>query len=128
MCTGGGGGGGSTTGNVQRSKPTWLKRPVYNVFLSKRSFRKRERQGLAGSVRNRPTCGARLRSRTTASSGMRHIASSCTSYTHVYLATRGCQCSLGMSKQFIECTPPPPPPPPCTIFISWFWEIKQENL
>ena len=57
----------------------------------------------------RPTCGARLRSRTTASSGMRHIASSCTSYTHVYLATRGCQCSLGMSKQFIECTPPPPP-------------------
>ena len=26
--------------------------------------------------------------------GMRHIASSYTSYTHVYLATRGCQCSM----------------------------------
>ena len=35
---------------------------------------------------------ARVRSRTTASSGMHHIASSCMSYTHVYLATRGCQC------------------------------------
>ena len=30
-----------------------------------------------------------------ASSGMHHIYSSCTSYTHVYLATRGCRCSLG---------------------------------
>ena len=29
----------------------------------------------------------------TASSGLRHIASSCTSYTHVYLATRECRCS-----------------------------------
>ena len=47
-----------------------------------------------GCLRKRPTRSARLRSRTTASSGMRHIASSCTSYTHVYLATRGCRCSL----------------------------------
>ena len=31
--------------------------------------------------------------RSTASSGMRHIASSCTSYKHVYLATCGCRCS-----------------------------------
>ena len=45
------------------------------------------------SLRKRPTRRARLRSRTTASRGMRHIASSCTSYTHVYLATRGCRCS-----------------------------------
>ena len=84
--------GGSTTGNVQRSKPTWLKRPVHNFILFKHSFRKR---WLVGSLRNRATCRARLRSRTTASSGMPHIASSCTSYTHVYLATRGCRCSLG---------------------------------
>ena len=35
---------------------------------------------------------ARLRSRTTAGGGMRHITSSCTTYTHVYLATCGCQC------------------------------------
>ena len=35
-----------------------------------------------------------LRNGTTASSGMRHIASSCTSYMHVYLATHGCQYSL----------------------------------
>jgi len=55
---------------------------VHNVLLSKRLFQKQERQGLVGSLRNRPTCRARLRSRTTASSGMRHIASSCTSYTH----------------------------------------------
>ena len=68
-----------------------LKRPVHNVFLSKRSFRKWERQGLVGSLRNRPTCRARLRSRTTASSGMYHIASSCMSYTHMYLATQSVQ-------------------------------------
>ena len=36
-----------------------------------------------GSLRVRPTRRARLRSGTTASSGMRHIASSCTSYTLV---------------------------------------------
>ena len=30
-----------------------------------------------------------------ASSGMLHIASNCTSYMHVYLATRGCRYSLG---------------------------------
>ena len=47
-----------------------------------------------GSLRIRPTRRARLRSGTTASSGMHHIASSCTSYTHVYLAKRGCRCSL----------------------------------
>ena len=46
-----------------------------------------------GSLRKRPTRRARLKSRTTASSGMRHIVSSYTSYTHVYLATRGCRCS-----------------------------------
>ena len=50
-------------------------------------------QELVGSLRIRPTRRARLRSGTTASSGMRHIASSCTSYTHVYLAKRGCRCS-----------------------------------
>ena len=45
---------------------------------------------------NRPTRRARLRSRSTVSSGMRHTASSCTSniYTHVYLATYECRCSL----------------------------------
>ena len=74
-----------------RSKPTWLTRPVHNFLLSKRSYR--ERQGLVGSLRKRPTLRARLRSRTTASSGMRHIASNCTSYTHLYLATHGCRCS-----------------------------------
>ena len=46
-----------------------------------------------GSLCNRPTC--RARHRTTASNGMHQIASSCTSYTDVYLATRGCRCSLG---------------------------------
>ena len=51
--------------------------------------------GLVESLRNRPTCKARLKSRTIGSSGMHHIASSCTSYMHVYLATRGCRCSLG---------------------------------
>ena len=75
-----------------RSKPTRLKRPVHNVLLSKRLFRKRERQGLVGSLCIRPTRRARLGSRTTTSSGMYHITSS-TSYVHVYLATRGCRCS-----------------------------------
>ena len=51
-------------------------------------------QELVGSLRIRPTRRARLRSATTASSGMCHITSSCTSYTHVYLAKRGCRCSL----------------------------------
>ena len=73
-----------------RSKPTWLKRPVHNVLFFKQSFWKWERQGLVGGLRNRPTCRARLRSRTTASSGMHHITTSCMSYTHVYSATRGC--------------------------------------
>ena len=74
-----------------RSKPSWLKRPVYTTFFFPNGCR--ERQGLVGSLRKRPTRRARLRSRTTASSGMHHIASSCTSYTQVYLATRGCLCS-----------------------------------
>ena len=55
-------------------------------------FRKRERQGLVESLHTMPTRRARLRS-STASSGMHCIASSCTSYTHVYLATCGCWCS-----------------------------------
>ena len=42
--------GGSTTGNVQRSKPTWLKRPVHNFVLFKQPFLK---HGLVGSLRNR---------------------------------------------------------------------------
>ena len=67
--------------------------PVHNVLFYKRSFQKWERQGLVGSLSNRPTCRARLRSRTTASSAMCHIASTCMSYMHVYLATHGCQCS-----------------------------------
>ena len=50
------------------------------------------KDGLVGSLCNRPTHSARLRCRTTASSGMRHITSSCMSYMHVYLATRGCRC------------------------------------
>ena len=51
--------------------------------------------GAGGESRhNRLTCRARLRSRTTASSRMCHVASSCTSCTHVYLATRGCRWSL----------------------------------
>ena len=88
----------STTTSKRQTNLNWLKRPVHNVLLSKRSFRKRERQGLMGSLCNRPTLRARLRSKTTASSGLCHIASSCTSYTHVYLATRGCRCSPGCTK------------------------------
>ena len=38
-----------------RSKPTWLKRPVHNFLLSIWSFQKRVRQGMAGSLRIRPT-------------------------------------------------------------------------
>ena len=51
--------------------------------------------GAGGESCNSPMRRARLRSRTTASSRMRHIASSYMSYTLVYLATCGCRCSLG---------------------------------
>ena len=79
-------------------------------------FGNRKGQELVGSLRIRPTRRARLRSETTASSGMRHIASSCTSYTHVYLAKRGCRCSpvgprrllhdlLAKQERFIQETP-----------------------
>ena len=55
-----------TIGNVQRTNLA-EKTCTQCVSLSKQSFRKRERQGLAGSLCNRPTYRARLRSRTTAS-------------------------------------------------------------
>ena len=79
---------------MQRSKPTWLKRPVaaqqssFQMVVSETG--KTGAGGLLNTHAYRPTCRARLRSRTTASSRMRHIASSYMSYTHVYLATPGC--------------------------------------
>ena len=75
-------------------KANQLKRPVHNVLLSKWLFQKRERQGLVGSLCNRPTCRTRLRSRTTASSQERAILLVAARRIHVYFATCGCRYSL----------------------------------
>ena len=81
-------GGGESTASSTTKKQTNLAEKT----CTQRSFQTVVGTGAGGeSPQMAYAHRARLRSRTTASSGMRHIASSCTSYTHVYLATRGCR-------------------------------------
>ena len=83
------GGGGLQQASSATKKQTNL---AEKTCTQRSSFQTVVGTGAGGESPQKAYCTrrARLRSRTTASSGMRHIASSCTSYTHVYLATRGC--------------------------------------
>ena len=90
---GGGGGRGLQQAMWEANQLGW--KELYTTFFFPNGCFRNGKDGLVGSLNKRPTCRPRLRSRTTATSGMCHIASSSTSYTHVYLATPGCQCSLG---------------------------------
>ena len=64
---GGGGGGGLQQASSATKKQTNLAEDLYTMFFFPNGCR--ERQGLVGSLRERPTGRARLRSRATASSG-----------------------------------------------------------